>query len=142
MTNAVQVLKKALCLGAMTSSFMACGGETPDPCDPARRASGTICVELVLGSVVDENGAPMPDLPVTVCGPICFQGMTDRTGKFAVELNEYILASEYSVQPHGTPTGTTFYYPLPADFDGGTYEAGTLRVLPLPAEGDLFVSKD
>lgn len=120
---------------------MACGAETPDPCDTTRQASGTVCLEQVLGTVVDENGAPMPDLPVTVCGPICFQGTTDRVGSFVVEVQEYVLASEYSVQPHGTPTGTTFYYPMPVDFEGGSYQAGTLRVLPLPSGGDSLVSK-
>src|SRR5690606_29753308 len=105
------------------------------------RLQGAICLEEVTGSVVDENGRPIPDLAVTVCGPVCHRGVTDQAGVVAVRIEGFVIASEYSVQAHGTPTKSTFYHPIPADTEDGNYVAGVLRVLDLVEEGPLLVTK-
>lgn len=125
-------------------SLSACGGAPPEEssaCATEDQAEGAVCVEAVEGTVVDEAGDPIPDLPVTVCGPICYRGTTNATGDFSIELNAELIPSEYSVQPHGTQLRSTYYYPLASDFSGGDYQAGTLRVVPLPGGGDIFVTK-
>lgn len=141
MRNSKRKVIRSTYIGLAASLVAGCGEDDAERCDPNRQLAGSICLEQVVGAVVDEKGSPIPDLPVTVCGPICFRGVTDSAGEFVVELNEYLLPADYSVQPHGTPTGSTFYYPIATDFGGGVYQAGTLRVLPLPSEGDLFISK-
>lgn len=101
----------------------------------------TICLSEVTGQVVDEAGRPVSDLAVTVCGPICFRGTTDEAGNFGVDVNHFVNISEYSVQAHGSPGASTFYHHLSADLDDGRFEAGVLRVLSLPADGPVLVTK-
>jgi|GEM_PF-3329889 len=101
----------------------------------------TSCIGVVTGKVIDSAGAGVAELDVTVCGPTCFRGTTDESGMFEIELNAYVVVSEYSVQPHGTPNASTFYYPLPTDLPDGDYDSGELRVVELPSDGGVFVTK-
>ncbi len=113
-------------------SGVACAGE---------RAEGAICLAAVTGRVVDEADAPMSDLDVTVCGPVCFLGTTNQDGTFSIRIESFVIASQYSVQPHGSPRASTFYYQLPEDPTDGSINVGTLRVVGLPNEGDLLTTK-
>lgn len=119
------------------------GGADDDvaPCSGNDSSAGAICVERVRGRVVDEEGEPVPDLPVTVCGSVCYRGVTDNAGVFAVEIGDFILVSEYSVQAHGSPHRSTFYHPMPETLPTGEAEVGDLKVVDLPTDGDLLLSK-
>lgn len=113
-------------------SAPACQGERP---------SGALCLSTVSGRVVDERGDPTPDLDVTVCGPVCFLGTTTDSGAFSIEVNRFVFVSEYSVQPHGSPTASTFYHQLPDVFEDGDVHMGTLPIVDLPSNGDLLTTK-
>lgn len=118
------------------------GGSTGSvpACENYSQTLELICVESVKGLVLDELDAPVGDLPVTLCGPVCFRGVTDARGRFEIEVDRVIKPTEYSIQAHGSPDRSTFYYPL-APTAAGIHDAGTLRVLQLSDDGDNFVTK-
>lgn len=61
-----------------TATFSESESETgPSPDLPGPSAS-------VVGFVSDELGAPIPSLPITLCGEVCQLGMTDAAGRFEV----------------------------------------------------------
>jgi len=112
-----------------------CAGAESEP------RPGMSCLEAVTGRVVDEAGGFVPDLDVTVCGPICFQGTTDEAGDFLVEVGQYVFLDEYSVQPHGRPGRSTYYHRFPEDVRLPAPDMGVLRVLGLPSDGTTLVVK-
>ena len=77
-------------------------GETCTPGSAGPTAS-SVCLREVTGRVVDEAGAPISALLTSVCGPICYNGETDATGAFKVELGVHLELRDYSVTPHGRP---------------------------------------
>lgn len=100
-------------------------------------------IELVsvTGRVLTVSGAPADGLRVTLCGPTCRAGNTREDGSFRIEAPGRIFPTQYSIQPHGSPFASTFYYPLPADLKAGPYDAGDLLVLPLPEDGPSLSTK-
>jgi hypothetical protein len=116
-------------------------GQVSTPACSGDETEGSVCVSQVTGRVVDELGGPVPDLDVTVCGPNCFRGTTSDNGSFAIDVNHFLLISDYSVQAHGSPHATTFYHHLPSTGLEGPLDVGVLRVLSLPSDGDVLVTK-
>jgi len=110
-------------------------------CAASDAAPGEQCVDEVLGRVLDENGHPEADLDVTVCGARCFRGVTGSDGRFVIAIGAPLSLEDYSVQPHGTPGASTFYYPLEAEPGQTIVDVGLLRTIELPNEGDLLVTK-
>lgn len=117
------------------------GGGGASGCDESERTDGAICLGKVVGSVIDDQGDPVPDLPVTVCGAHCSRATTDAEGDFSVLVERFVRVAEYSVQAHGSPTASTFYHPIPTDQKDGDYDAGTLKVITLPDDGQLLITK-
>lgn len=111
------------------------------PCHGDESGPGVTCIESALGRVVGEEGEPIPDLPVTVCGPVCYRGVTDEAGVFSVEIDDFILVSEYSMQAHGSPHRSTFYHSMSEKLQSGRLDVGELKVVDLPVDGDLLLSK-
>lgn len=95
------------------------GVELPCTRPVADRPAGSVCVREVRGRVVDERDAPRVDIPVTVCGPVCWLGRTDAEGRFAVTVGDFIPLAIYSVLAHGRPDHATVYVPLPAEVGSG-----------------------
>lgn len=125
----------------VTTGGMGGGSEAPHWDDESLRPEDAIALGEVRGSVRDEDGFPLSDLPVTVCGPVCYRALTDEAGVFSVKIESFVLVSQYSVQAHGTPWGTTYYHPLPLDLTDGDYDAGALTILSLPDDGDFLMTK-
>ncbi|MCH2110621.1 MAG: carboxypeptidase-like regulatory domain-containing protein [Polyangiaceae bacterium] len=149
-------LPRALCLSTLTLAWSggacspteeenggsggsyAAGGSHADPNSclgqerPADLPDTAVCVEATVGRVVDQQGAGLPDLRVTFCGPICFTAQTDSTGAFQIDAQRWLIPGEYSVQPHGSPNRTSFYYPLPSDWRQPRYEIGELVAAEMP----------
>jgi hypothetical protein len=116
-------------------------GEVIDRCDAEDAAPGERCIDRVVGSVLDENDEPEADLDITVCGMRCFRGVTSVDGRFSILIDSPLSLKDYSVQPHGTPEASTFYYPLEPMAGESIVEVGTLRTVKLPGDGDLLVTK-
>jgi hypothetical protein len=49
--------------------------------------------------------------------------------------------SEFSVQAHGSPIRSTFYHRLPEPVSPGDQELGDLRLMTLPSDGALLLTK-
>lgn len=103
--------------------------EVEAPCSRpvSERPAGSVCVREVRGQVLDLDGAPRPDLPVTVCGPTCWLGRTDAQGRFAVSVGDFVPTAIYSVLAHARPDHATVYVPLPS-----TVGPGDVITLPAP----------
>lgn len=99
---------------------------------------GAVCVGTVTGRAVDASGKGLAQLSTSVCGSVCFFGESDQTGAFTVVVGEPIVASEFSVLPHGRPGHTSFYFPLPQS-PGPALEVGELTLLELPPSGPELV---
>ncbi len=115
--------------------------EVEPPCSrpPAERPAGSVCVREVRGQVLDTEGAPRADLPVTVCGPVCWLGRTAPDGRFAVLVGDFVPTAIYSVLAHARPDYATVYVPLPSTVGAGDVIslAEPLRVPRYTVTGDL-----
>ena len=98
-----------------------------------------VCLQTVSGRIVDVQQQPVAGQQVTVCGPICFIGETQADGAFTISIDRFVLANEYSVQPHGRPSRSSYYFQFPDDFQGGDYDAGNLVAFEL-AEGEALIT--
>src|SRR5512141_230259 len=58
-----------------------------DPMPPA----GGVCPAQVHGQVVDDKGAPVAALTVSVCADQCFFGTTQSDGSFTVVPDQHIV---------------------------------------------------
>jgi len=103
-----------------------CVGEMPD---------GGVCVTAVSGALVDEAGAPVNDLLVTVCGDGCFYGHSGPDGRFTTEVKQSILVEGYAVLIHGRPGRINYYAKLPPLVDGKIEFPKPFVVPSLPAGG-------
>lgn len=104
--------------------------------DPvALRPDGGVCVRTVSGQVVDEAGAPLGDLVVSVCSGTCYLGKSAADGTFSVEVASHIRTDRFAVEVHGRPDHTSSYVRLPP-LNGDTMTfAAPLLALRLPASG-------
>ena len=106
----------------------ASSSDGPAACSDPDPAPGSVCPVEVRGHVVDEAGAPIDSLVVSVCAGLCFFGSTDAQGAFAVTPDAHILVDSYALELHGRPDRISYYTPLPR---GDTPLAFT-AALPLP----------
>ncbi len=147
MTRGAPSLQVLLVVAATLVTAVSCSSSessgTSSPCGEQEAGLPTEaeCLQSVSGRVLDETGSPVPELDVTVCGPICFRSRTAGDGVFAVEVGRYVIVSEYSVQPHGRPDRSTFYYPLGDTLPEPNLDVGDLRVVPFEAASEPLVIK-
>jgi len=93
----------------------------PDCSEPVdERPLGSICIHTVGGSIIDEkDGSPLKKLITSVCGGVCYFGITDDTGTFANHVGHYIVPKQFRLLVHGRPDHASLYVELPAaDADG------------------------
>ncbi len=105
-----------------------CGGDKHPP-------DGGVCLLSVTGRVVDEKGAGLPDVQVTVCGPICYYGIVGADGSFAVKLGLHVVPDRWATEIHGRPDHVSYYVPLPPIGDGKVRYPDPFVVPALPAMG-------
>lgn len=125
--------------GAGGSAGAATGGSAGQPACAEDHGPDAVCVLRVEGRTVDQAGAPLGAITVSVCGPICWYGESSSTGTFSVAIGERIAPDVFSILPHGRPDRTSFYFELPPVIDG-VVQAGDLPLLDLPATGPLLVA--
>jgi stage V sporulation protein SpoVS len=89
-------------------------GAVPERCNEATSdvpAANSACVRAVEGSVVQDD-APLSRGFVTVCGPACWAGVLDPSGRFSVAVGEALPIDAYSLLVHGRPANASSYWPL------------------------------
>ncbi len=97
----------------------------------------------VNGLVVDEGGAALIDALVTVCGRICYRGVTDTKGAFRVPIAKDSDASQLAVCIHGRPDRVTYYVPVDASQSAAErIDFATPFVAPAIAAGGPLVALD
>jgi hypothetical protein len=82
------------------------------------RTPGVSCVREVRGTVLDESGAPLAGVLVTVCGFDCFFSHTDSTGTFIATPGSLLPTAHYAIIVHGRPDHASLMIPLPVPVDG------------------------
>jgi hypothetical protein len=114
-------------------------GEAPCARPPSERPANSVCVREVRGQVLDTDGAPRVDVPVTVCGPVCWLDRTGADGRFAVRVGDFVPTAIYSVLAHARPDHATVYVPLPETVGAGDVItlAEPLRVPRYTVTGDV-----
>jgi len=134
--------------GAETTTTGTAGGGTggDGDCTPLpgqEPGPDWICVTDVSGDVVDEMGAPVPDVLMTVCGPGgCEPDTTDAVGDFDIEVGFPLLPTEWSLIPHSREYGYfVYYYPFDPMATGPSIDLGSLTLLSYPAPSDSLVVK-
>jgi hypothetical protein len=96
---------------------------------------GGQCLMSVSGALVDEAGAPVPDVLVTVCADACFYGHSIGDGTFTTEVKQSLYTETYAVEVHGRPLRTTYFVKLPP-LQGQVVQFDKPFVVPrLPASG-------
>jgi hypothetical protein len=102
------------------------------------RGRGGVCLYSVRGRVLDDNGVPVRDTTVTVCGPACFYGRTGSDGDFTVPVGQYLRTNLYSVLLHVQPQRAAYYVQLPRLEGGHATFSAPLKVLGMPADGPVI----
>jgi hypothetical protein len=117
------------------------GGDAPCAEDPSTIPEGAICLLQVDGRVVDEAGAGIDGLLVSVCGPqACNPGETQGDGSFTVDVGFHLVTGDYSAIAHVRSLNkTSFYFRLPIDAPGPEITVGELLTLDLPTDGPSLV---
>jgi hypothetical protein len=104
-----------------------------DPLD--QRPLGGTCVATVNGKVIDEAGAPLRDILMSVCARACYYGKTDAAGVFSVKVYSHLVVEQFATSVHGRPDYADYYAPLPRPV-GDTYTYAAPLTLPrLPESG-------
>ena len=106
----------------------ATSNDGPATCSDPDPPAGSVCPVEVRGRVVDEAGAPIDSLVVSVCAGLCFFGSTDAAGSFSVTPDAHIVVDSYALELHGRPDRISYYTPLPA----GSTPLSFTTALPLP----------
>jgi hypothetical protein len=89
--------------------------------------AGSVCIRTVRLAVVDDVGAPVPDLPLTVCGDLCVWGQTDGDGRAQIDVRRW-LRKPYA-RLHGRARFAGYVVPLSGD---GAVDLGELVAPRLP----------
>lgn len=136
-----------LALAALGCSADPAAEPEVDPCahDPFAGELGSTCLSQVTGRVVDEAGAPIAGLSLSVCGAVCFTTpdgqVSDAEGRFAVPIGARVTPAELSLSAHGRPRYAGYYRALPTAPDSSEVDLGDQPVLELPASGPELVVK-
>jgi len=115
----------------------AAGDATPTTCTdpPNQQPDGGVCLLSVSGKLVDEAGAPLANVPVSVCGSACFYGRAAADGAFTVAIRQHLQLSYYALDVDGRPDRLNYYVVLPTPTSGTVSFAAPLIDLLLPASG-------
>ena len=119
---------------------MSTGGPTScnDPAD--QQPDGGVCVGSVSGKLVDDKGAPIDSLVVSVCAGTCFYGKTIVDGSFTVGVASHIVVDKFALDVHGQPTYASYYTRLP-QLAGTVAAFGQPLFVPtLPASGPTIAT--
>jgi len=102
-----------------------------------------VCVTELNGRIIDESGAPLSGVTMSVCGPNgCTPDDTGADGSFSIQVGFPLLADDYSLVPHAREMGKlVLYMPLDADEPGPVVDMGERRLLDTPAGGDVLIAK-
>jgi hypothetical protein len=76
-------------------------------------SDGGTCLRSVTGQLVDDKGAVLNGIPVSVCGIACFFGRSGADGTFAVDIRSIVAFDRYALDVDGRPDLTSQYIPLP-----------------------------
>jgi hypothetical protein len=109
-------------------------------CNDPNPPAGGVCPAQVHGQVVDESGAAVAALTVSVCADQCFFGTTQPDGKFTVVPDQHIVLGNYALELHGRPGHVTYYTPLAAANGLVIDFSAPLRLPLLPASGPEIVA--
>lgn len=131
-----------LLLGALVG----CGASpaSPDAAVPDLGASGcgdmggpagSVCLASVSGQVVDESGAPIGGMLLSVCAGDCFFGTSGSDGRFTVGVNKRLLVDQFALLMHARPDRASYYTRLPALVGDVITFARPIVVPKLPASG-------
>jgi hypothetical protein len=107
----------------------------PLACTDPHPPDGGVCGVPVSGQVVDDSGAPLGALTVSVCADQCFFGTTAGDGRFSVAPDLSIVLANYALELHGRPDRVSYYAPLPPLDGGALVYAAPLPLPLLPSSG-------
>lgn len=131
-----------LCL-CLVAGACGAGTDAAPACDTTGAVAGALCPRAVRGRVVDEVGAPLAALTVSVCADQCYYGTTLDDGAFAVTPAQAIVLAQYALEVHGRPDRATYYTPLPTATGDATHPtlafAAPLPLPTLPPSGPAIV---
>jgi hypothetical protein len=85
--------------------------EAPGEVDPQAPRS---CVREVRGRVLEESGAAVGGLTITVCGAVCFGATSAADGSFVVPVGVELVEDAYALLVHGRPDHASTVLRLPA----------------------------
>jgi hypothetical protein len=105
------------------------------PCGRQKPPDGGACLVTVSGKVVDDHGAPLPNLTVTTCGPVCFYGASVADGSFTVKVGTWVVHDRWATVVHGRPDHASYYVPLPPLVSEQIVYPSPFVVPSLPASG-------
>jgi hypothetical protein len=133
----VRLLLCALLAACGSSSDVAAdlGPDLAPACNDPNPPDGGVCPVHVSGRVVDEGGAAVGALTVSVCAGECFFGTTLSDGSFSVVPDSNIVVGDYALEVHGRPDHASYYTPLPAAAGDDVTFAKPLPLFALPASG-------
>ncbi len=98
---------------------------------------GGVCLIGVSGRLVDESGAALAGIPVSVCGAACFYGRSGVDGSFTVKVKSHLNYPLYALHVDGRPDRVTYYVELDKGVtqDSRVSYLGALAVPLLPDHG-------
>lgn len=106
-----------------------------------QRPAGGTCVATVNGTLIDEMGAPLRDILMSVCARACYYGKTDAAGVFSIKVYSHLVVDHFATAVHGRPDYADYYAPLPRSV-GDIYTYATPLMLPrLPESGPDITSE-
>jgi hypothetical protein len=97
-------------------------------------APTAVCIKEVRGTVTSLDGAPLANVPVSVCGLACFAATTDKGGGYTIPVNAKLPLEGYIVSAYGRPTHAGIYVRLPAT-PGDSVAMPPIALAPLTDEG-------
>lgn len=103
-------------------------------CEPGE---GEVCVQNVRGQVQDEEGKPLKQQVVSVCGAGCYVGKTSEDGLFSVRIEAPLRVDAYALLVHGGVDYSSIYLRLPS-LDTNVFFSSAIRLPRLPVEGPIL----
>jgi hypothetical protein len=134
-----------LLLGALVG----CGATSASPdaaapldfglgCGDMGGPDGAVCLASVSGQLVDESGAPIAGMLLSVCAGDCFFGKSGSDGRFTVMVGKPLFVDQFALLTHARPDKASYYTRLPPLVgDTATYGA-PITVPTLPASGPMI----
>jgi hypothetical protein len=116
----------------------------PDCSEPVdERPVGGVCIHTVSGKVVAQDGTPLPNLILSVCGGVCYFSKTEADGTFHAQVGHYIIPGQFNLLVHGRPDYASSYSKLPApNADGSIIYPTPIATLKYDQVGDPIPADD